>query len=175
MHHKHDVSSKDVFSITDMAAGIFFWKFSTISKEAAKRYILSPQITFSSSSLFLLIRLRLPSPGWDGNLRLKRRKNEEKEKVKWGDKMCLFAYDAKFSTKNPSGHIYDIKGIFWAYIMFMVHIPFNLVISLTTFPKFILAYYDPDIDHRYLKFHILLWEKYKEYEQSYNSLTLTQV
>ena len=24
MHHKHDVSSKDVFSITDMAAGIFF-------------------------------------------------------------------------------------------------------------------------------------------------------
>ena len=125
MHHKHDVSSKDVFSITDMAAGIFFWKFCTISKEAAKRYILSPQITFSSSSLFLLIRLRLPSPGWDGNLRLKRRKNEEKEKVKWGDKMCLFAYDAKFSTKNPSGHIYDIKGIFWAYIMFMVHIPFK--------------------------------------------------
>jgi len=43
MHHRHDVSSKDVFS--------------TISKEAAKRYILSPQITFSSSSLFLLIRL----------------------------------------------------------------------------------------------------------------------
>ena len=112
MHHKHDVSPKDIFSITDMAAGIFFWKFCTISKEAAKRYILSPQITFSSSSLFLLIRLRLPSPGWDGNLRLKRRKNEEKEKVKWGDKMCLFAYDAKFSTKNPSGHIYDIKGIF---------------------------------------------------------------
>ena len=130
MHHKHDVSSKDVFSITDMAAGIFFWKFCTISKEAAKRYILSPQITFSSSSLFLLIRLRLPSPGWDGNLRLKRRKNEEKEKVKWGDKMCLFAYDAKFSTKNPSGHIYDIKGIFWAYIMFMVHIPFKFSIHL---------------------------------------------
>ena len=128
--HKHDESSKDVFSITDMAAGIFFWKFCTISKEAAKRYILSPQITFSSSSLFLLIRLRLPSPGWDGNLRLKRRKNEEKEKVKWGDKMCLFAYDAKFSTKNPSDHIYDIKGIFWAYIMFMVHIPFKIVIDI---------------------------------------------
>ena len=130
MHHKHDVSSKDVFSITDMAAGIFFWKFCTISKEAAKRYILPPQITFSSSSLFLLIRLRLPSPGWDGKLWLKRRKNEEKEKVKWGDKMCLFAYDAKFSTKNPSSHIYDIKGIFWAYIMFMVHIPFNGWIAL---------------------------------------------
>ena len=125
MHHKHDISSKDVFSITDMAVGIFFWKFSTISKEAAKRYILSPQITFSSSSLFLLIRLRLPSPGWDGNLRLKRRKNEEKEKVKWGDKMCLFAYDAKFSTKNPSGHIYDIKCFFWVYVIFMVHIPFK--------------------------------------------------
>ena len=39
--------------------------------------------------------------------------------------MCLFAYDAKFSTKNPSGHIYDIKCIFSAYIMFMVHIPFK--------------------------------------------------
>ena len=118
MHHKHDVSSKDVFSITDMAAGIFFWKFCTISKEAAKRYILSPQITFSSSSLFLLIRLRLPSPGWDGNLRLKRRKNEEKEKVKWGDKMCLFAYDAKFSTKIPAAIFMIKKCNFWAYIIF---------------------------------------------------------
>ena len=129
MIHKYDVILKDVFCITDMAAGIYFWKFCTISKAAAKRYILSPQITFSSSSLFLLIRLRLPSPGWDGNLRLKRRKNEEKEKVKWGDKMCLFAYDAKFSTKNPSGHIYDIKGIFWANIIFMVHIPLKAKFS----------------------------------------------
>ena len=102
MHHKHDVKSKDIFSILDMAAGIFFWKFCTIIKAAAKRYILSPQITFSSSLLLLLIRLRLPHPGWDGNLRLKRRKNEGKEKVKWGDKMCLFAYDARFSTKIPA-------------------------------------------------------------------------
>ena len=31
--------------------------------------------------------------------------------------MCLFAFDAKFSTKNPSGHIY--------YIKLMVHIPFK--------------------------------------------------
>ena len=128
MRHKHDVISKDVICITDMGAGIYFWKFCTISKAAAKRYILSPHISFSSSSLFLLIRLRLPSPGWDGNLRLKRRKNEEKEKVKWEDKMCLFAYVAKFSTKNPSGHIYDIKCIFWAYIIFMVHIPFKPIL-----------------------------------------------
>ena len=105
--------SKDVFCITDMAAGIYFWKFCTINKAAAKRYILYPLITFSSSSLFLLIRLKLPSPGWYGNLSLMRRKTEE---VKWKDKMWLFAYDATLSTINPCGHIYDIKCIFWAFI-----------------------------------------------------------
>ena len=86
--------------------------------------MLSPHFSFSSSSLFLLISLSFPSPGWDGNLRLMRRKSEADEKEKWGDKMCLFAYDSKFSKKNLSGQIYDIKCIFWAPIIFMVHIPF---------------------------------------------------
>ena len=39
--------------------------------------------------------------------------------------MCLFAYDAKFSKTNLSGQIYDIKCIFLAHIMLLVHIPFK--------------------------------------------------
>ena len=31
MHHKHDMSSKDAFYVTDIAAGIYFSKFCTIS------------------------------------------------------------------------------------------------------------------------------------------------
>ena len=36
---------------------------------------------------------------------------------------CRLAYGAKFSKINPCSHISDIKGIFLAHIMFMVHIP----------------------------------------------------
>ena len=42
--------------------------------------------------------------------------------------MCLFAFDSTFSKKNRSGQIYDIKCIFLAYIIFMVHIPQTIYI-----------------------------------------------
>ena len=40
---------------------------------------------------------------------------------------CRLAYGAKFSKINPSGHIYDIKGVFSDQVMFMVRIPFKVV------------------------------------------------
>ena len=36
--------------------------------------------------------------------------NEEKEKVKWGDKICLLAHDAKFSTTKIPAAISMIKN-----------------------------------------------------------------
>ena len=38
---------------------------------------------------------------------------------------CRLAYGVKFSKINPSGHIYDIKGMFLDQVMFMVRIPFK--------------------------------------------------
>ena len=96
MHHRYDVSSIDAIFIIDLAADIFFWKF-----------CIFPHFIFSSASLFLLISLTLPSPGWDGKVRLMRRKSEADEKVNWGDKMCLLAYEAKFlKTKSQRPHVW---------------------------------------------------------------------
>ena len=63
------------------------------------------------SELFFVFEMDIWKMG-DGNLRLKRTKNEEKEKVKCRVKICIFAYDAKVSKTNLSGHIYDKKYIF---------------------------------------------------------------
>ena len=64
-----------------------------------------------------------PSPRWDGNLRLMRRTSEVDEKEKWGDKMCLFAYDSKFKKKSKRPNLW-----YKMYLLSscrMVHIPFK--------------------------------------------------
>ena len=63
-------------------------------------------------------------PG-DGNLKLKRRKNEGDEEVKWGAKCASLLMMQNFQKKNLSGQMYDIKCIFGAYRIFIVHIPFK--------------------------------------------------
>ena len=101
MHHKHDV--------TDIAAGIYFWKFCTISYAAAKRRLCllifpppCPHIFSSLYSYFLNLRLIFPPPWTDmckrpaavlggGNLSQKRRKCDPKEEEKSADKKFTFS------------------------------------------------------------------------------------
>ena len=54
---------------------------------------IKPQVHDVASTSF-------PAHPADGKMRLMRRKSEEDEKEKWGDKMSLFAYDVKFSKKK---------------------------------------------------------------------------
>ena len=144
MHHKNDVRSKHVFSITDMVAVIFFWKFRTISNVAAKRHILSPHFTFSFPSLFLLIRLRLSSPGWEGNLRLKRWKKEEKEGKVRGQNVPLCLWCKIFNKKSQRPylwykmhllsfcHIYGAYLRVWQCTFFLIKVVFTLYFILNT-------------------------------------------
>ena len=92
-----------------------------------------PHISSSSGSHFLLLALICVSGQllcWEeviwakrgGNVSQRRRKSERTKNWHF---QGLFAYGEKFSKINPSGNISDIKGIFWAHIMFMVHIPFD--------------------------------------------------
>ena len=89
------ICSKVSFNVTDITAGIYFWKLSTISCAAAKR-------RFFVCSYFLLLVLIFPPP-WTvmckrpaavlggGNMSQKRRKCEPKEEEKWADKKLTFS------------------------------------------------------------------------------------
>ena len=134
MHHKYDLIWKDAFYNAHTAAGIYFWKNFTISKEALKMSIFCPltfppplaHISSSFGSYYLLPTQQLAAYTYQF---------KEEEIWAWGGGnmsrqksplCCRLAYGAKFSKINSSGNISDIKGIFWARIMFMVHIPFKL-------------------------------------------------
>ena len=107
------------------------WIIKWLNENLIRRVVLSlwksaygPSLFDRSRSSYLLISLSLPSHPGEGKLRLMRWKSEADETEKWGGKMCLFAYDSKFKKRNLRGQIYVTK--FWAHIIFMVHIPFNV-------------------------------------------------
>ena len=133
-------SEKMHFTMHILPLGFIFEKFSSLAKRPWKCH-------FFVRSLFLLLWLTFPPllaqitssqhSSWPlTHISSRRRKCEPEEEEIWGQGggnmsrqksplCCRLAYGAKFSKINPSGNISDIKGIFWAHIMFMVHIPFK--------------------------------------------------
>ena len=110
MHHKYDLIWKDAFYNAHTAAGIYFWKIFTISKEALKMSIFCPltfppplaHISSSFGSYYLLPTQQLAAYTYQfkeeemwalggGNMRTRRRKYEDKEEEIWADKNRRFA------------------------------------------------------------------------------------
>ena len=76
----------------------------------------SASLSFSSASVYHLLIEMVSWGWWEGKVR--------------GQNVPLWLWCKIYNNKNLSGQIYDIKGIFWAQIIFLMHVPFMSNFSL---------------------------------------------